>query len=271
MRKDQKPSTEPFDVLMQFNADMAAGRLKQAIVGIGDALQGYAQSGSKAKVSPEMVLALQTAKNVAELLLEQKKIATKDTLTGISNRAGFNETFQYELQKLVRHDGLKDPHAQTNLALVMIDLDGFKAINDNMGHSTGDEALMIAAQRLETVFRKTDTVSRLGGDEFTLLLPYDEGEKFNERKVKQKIHHALDGLVFWKDNRPYPITASIGTATYDHEEYADMDIEAVMQDMTNRADTAMYRDKRANKHKRQNFAITSAKAALEQPGPHIHR
>lgn len=90
-------------------------------------------------------------------------LATHDALTDLPNRTLFNIRLQLEMEHAVRN--------KNRLAVMLLDLDGFKGINDTLGHDAGDEVLRALARRLETVLRKSDTVARLGGDEFLVLVP----------------------------------------------------------------------------------------------------
>ena len=103
------------------------------------------------------ITALYMAKNKAELL------ATRDPLTGLANRA----VFQEQLRAVCERPG----HGDRGGAVMMLDLDHFKSINDSFGHDAGDALLQQVAQRLTAVIRQTDLIARLCGDEFTILLP----------------------------------------------------------------------------------------------------
>ena len=94
-----------------------------------------------------------------ELMLYQ---ATHDSLTGLHNRKGFVETLQNEMQRAIQEETL--------LALLYIDLDGFKQINDRFGHNYGDELLKDFAKKLSHCVRGGDTLTRIGGDEFTVII-----------------------------------------------------------------------------------------------------
>lgn len=90
-------------------------------------------------------------------------LATHDALTDLPNRTLFNIRLKLEMEHALRNNN--------QLAVMLLDLDGFKEINDTLGHDAGDEALRAVARRLEAILRESDTVARLGGDEFLVLVP----------------------------------------------------------------------------------------------------
>lgn len=120
------------------------------------------------------------------------------------------------------------------LAMLLLDLDQFKDVNDTLGHSVGDELLKAVSERLIHILRKSDTVARMGGDEFLLMLPeMARGE--DAAKVAAKILHAFqDPFVF--DGHELRITTSIGIAIYPHD---GEDSDTLIKN----ADIAMYRAK----------------------------
>lgn len=133
-----------------------------------------------------------------------KHLAQHDSLTGLPNRALFDDRLQQAVSQ-ARRD-------QTRLALLFVDLDEFKAINDTHGHHVGDLLLVAAAQRMEDCVRNVDTVGRLGGDEFVVLLTHVEEEQ-DALMVAEKICKTLN-QPFELDGRRIHISASIGAAIY---------------------------------------------------------
>lgn len=156
-------------------------------------------------------------------------LAHYDGLTGLPNRALFYDrlTMALSLAKRNRHE----------VALLFLDLDGFKAVNDTLGHDAGDELLKSVAARLRRLVRDSDTVARIGGDEFTVILPGIRGEP-NAEKLAEKIIAAM-ATDFHLGNREQGVRVgiSIGIALYP----ADAgDLDALIK----AADTAMYDAKR---------------------------
>jgi diguanylate cyclase (GGDEF)-like protein/PAS domain S-box-containing protein len=151
------------------------------------------------------------------------EMATHDPLTGLPNRILLSDRFTIALALSRR--------TRNRLAVLMLDLDRFKAVNDSMGHDVGDQLLKAVGKRLSSTMRKSDTVARIGGDEFVLVLPQipqaDEAAKFAQR--------ALDAFrePFVCDGHRLHITTSIGVAVYPE---GGKDIESLLKS----ADTAMY-------------------------------
>jgi diguanylate cyclase (GGDEF)-like protein len=125
-------------------------------------------------------------KQAEAILLDNERklnfIAHHDPLTGLTNRL--------LLEERLAHCILKAKRRVISLALLFLDLDKFKAINDQWGHETGDELLKAVATRLQVIVREQDTLARFGGDEFVLLLE-DMPETTGASEVAQKIIHAL--------------------------------------------------------------------------------
>lgn len=158
--------------------------------------------------------------------------ASHDMLTGLPNRFQFFDYFERTLVRARRQ--------RQSLALGYIDLDGFKPINDNYGHHTGDAILETIAQRLNEVIRGEDMVARFGGDEFTLLLP-DVATPEATTSVLQRVIEALAKPVV-VDNISHQVTCSIGVALYP-KDGDDVD------ELCRKADAALYRAKeKKNRH-----------------------
>ena len=159
--------------------------------------------------------------------------ATHDPLTGLTNRLVFYDRIAVELARARRN--------QTKLALIYIDLDKFKYINDTLGHSCGDQLLKAVAERLQDLLRETDTLARMGGDEFMYILPEVESSE-DVDKVANKVLNAIR-KPFLLDGQLQSITASSGIAIYPKD---GKDAETLMKN----ADLAMYfaKDKGRDRH-----------------------
>ncbi len=156
--------------------------------------------------------------------------ALHDILTGLPNRALFNDRLEHGLAQAARHGG--------TLAVMFVDLDDFKIINDTHGHDIGDGVLQIIARRLKENARSDDTISRFGGDEFLCLLMEVQDEQ-SISQIAQKFIHSIQAPC--NVNKPSftinpSVKASIGIAVFPkHGTTAEMLIKS--------ADTAMYRAK----------------------------
>jgi diguanylate cyclase (GGDEF)-like protein/PAS domain S-box-containing protein len=156
-----------------------------------------------------------------------RQLAFYDTLTGLPNRTLFFDRLEQALLRYRRH--------QTSTIILFIDLDGFKQINDTLGHSAGDELLCQIAQRLEKQSRESDTVARLGGDEFIILLT--DLQDTSEWGVYAKRVIDIFTTPFQVQNNSLTITPSIGVAIAS----IDGDTADVL---IHHADQAMYKAKR---------------------------
>ncbi|MCC6598026.1 MAG: GGDEF domain-containing protein [Alphaproteobacteria bacterium] len=179
---------------------------------------------------------------------EANKNQLIDPLTHTLNRQGFARALKFEIADMIRRQN-------RSLALVNIDLDGFKDLNDNFGHPEGDKALIKVASLFKHGLRKTDVVAHPSGDEFALLLTYDSKEyskstthQFIEEDIRKKIKNLMSGFVLWKNNSPFPLTASIGMAFFGPEtfnqETTKQEIDAIIAEKTQIADEKMYKDKK---------------------------
>ena len=142
-------------------------------------------------------------KNAHDRLIE---LAMTDPLTGLSNRRHFDEMINYEYARHVR--------SKRHLSLIMIDVDYFKAFNDNYGHVAGDDCLRLIAQAIEQVIvRATDLAARYGGEEFVVLLP--ETNLQGALLVADKIQKAINelGIAHSRSNAASHITVSLGVIT----------------------------------------------------------
>jgi diguanylate cyclase (GGDEF)-like protein len=158
----------------------------------------------------------------------EKLVARVDDLTGIANRRQFFEVLQTELNRSQRY---KRP-----FTIVYIDLDGFKVVNDQSGHQTGDKLLRAVANRAKSILRATDIMARMGGDEFVILLP--ELGQDPAQIVVPKIQSALLDEMRQND---WPVTFSIGALTC-------QDVPITTDGLIIRADDLMYSVKKNGKN-----------------------
>jgi diguanylate cyclase (GGDEF)-like protein len=178
--------------------------------------------------------------------------ARYDALTGLPNRLYFKDELAQELVKAAR--------AQTCVAVLFIDLDHFKDVNDTAGHSAGDVLLQEIAARLKRCTRESDFIARLGGDEFTILLPGvttpDSAGVFADKVVQAMAQP------FLVEGHERFLSASVGIAVYPHD-------GTTADALVKNADTAMYRAKSTGRNKSVYFedrmnAEARARVALER-------
>jgi diguanylate cyclase (GGDEF)-like protein/PAS domain S-box-containing protein len=173
--------------------------------------------------------------------------AFHDGATGLANRALFSDRVQHALRRTTR--------SGTDPAVIFMDLDGFKTVNDSLGHGPGDELLRQVALRLTAAVRDGDTVARLGGDEFGVLIeqshrPIDEAEA-----VAERILQALSTPVIL-DGQPITVSASLGIAVGD----AGATAASLLRD----ADVAMYRAKTSGKGRSALYESDMRTVAVER-------
>lgn len=161
---------------------------------------------------------------------EAQKIALQDALTGLPNRVSFEQSLEHGLIQAKRRSW--------GLAVLFIDIDKFKNVNDSYGHDAGDQVLLTVANRLQTSIRDEDTVSRWGGDEFVCLLLEVKQEADVTRLAQKMIDRIAESYEF--NGNVFSIQASIGIAIY------PKDGETVNILFKN-ADTAMYKAKGTDK------------------------
>ncbi len=169
-----------------------------------------------------------TKQKMAARELQNK--ANNDELTGLANRARF-------MQKLNQCESVLRG-TETPASVFLLDLDGFKQVNDTLGHAAGDYVLVETARRLVRVARRADEIARLGGDEFTMVF-VNKGGAPEMAKVAEEILKSLAEPYVWQ-GKPCPIGASIGISVFDGG-FCDMN------EQLRRADKAMYQVKLAGK------------------------
>jgi len=175
-----------------------------------------------------------------------RELAYFDPLTRLPNRTLLHDRVEQVLAKAEREGGVA--------ALLFVDLDHFKTINDSLGHFTGDQILCQVADRMVECVRRTDTVSRLGGDEFVIVAVESsiEGAAGVARKILDKVSKP-----YFIDTHELSVTPSIGISLYPQD---GRDFETLLK----HADTAMYRAKESGRNAYQFFAREMNVAALER-------
>ncbi|SER06491.1 PAS domain S-box-containing protein/diguanylate cyclase (GGDEF) domain-containing protein [Nitrosomonas sp. Nm51] len=181
-----------------------------------------------------------------ELLYKQ---ANYDPLTGLPNRNLFKDQLNREIRKSHRNG--------RTLALLFLDLDRFKDINDTLGHDKGDKLLEEVALRLLSCVRKTDTVARMGGDEFAIILPEIDKKARIETIAGNIIHKLSTPFKLEKKHAGHDISTSIGIVVYPDD---GTDMKSLMK----HADQAMYAAKLAGRNRFNYFTSAMQQAAYEK-------
>jgi diguanylate cyclase (GGDEF)-like protein len=154
---------------------------------------------------------------------EARKLAETDALTGLYNQRYFHDTLRREVTRAHRYE--------RNLALIVFDLDDFKAVNDEVGHLAGDRVLAQAADRLREAVRSVDVACRIGGDEFAVILPESSADDADQ--LYRRVHNSMRGVALGPEG--HSLRLSAGIAEIEHGDTAASIFE--------RADAALYRAK----------------------------
>ncbi|WP_278403420.1 GGDEF domain-containing protein [Pseudoalteromonas ruthenica] len=162
-------------------------------------------------------------------LERQRLVSLQDGLTKLPNRIAFDERIDLELKHFKRH--------QTPLCLVVIDVDHFKSINDNYGHSAGDKTLQVLATAMKKSIRSTDFIARFGGEEFVMLMPNVSID--NVVRPLEKLRHTIRSIPFKFKNEQVQITVSMGVTQINADDTALSAFD--------RADKALYEAKNAGR------------------------
>ena len=171
-----------------------------------------------------------------------KHLASHDPLTDLPNRVLLQDRLQQTISRAVRH--------KRSFAVLLVDLDRFKEVNDTLGHDQGDLLLKLVAYRLASLVRECDTVARLGGDEFVLVLDDLSGPN-NAGEVAQRILASFS-LPFQLQDRPTHVTCSLGVSVYPKD-------GPTLENLLKNADIAMYQSK-----ERGGNAFTYFKPAMHE-------
>ncbi|WP_036165783.1 EAL domain-containing protein [Massilia sp. 9096] len=194
--------------------------------------------------------AVATVRDITERKVAEERIrhmAHHDELTGLPNRSLIRDRLEQAVHNAQRNGG--------NLALAFVDLDGFKLVNDGLGHSAGDELLKVVGKRMQDCLRRTDTLGRLGGDEFVILLPDVIDNPLAVTPVLEKIRQAVTEPVLIGD-QAVQVSCSMGVVTYPRD---GADPKTLMMN----ADAAMYRAKELGSNNFQ-FYTREMNASVEE-------
>ncbi|HYG32398.1 MAG TPA: EAL domain-containing protein [Methylophilaceae bacterium] len=192
------------------------------------------------RLSHELARSRQHA--VEEQMAHAKQVeylAFHDSLTGLPNRSLFSKLLAQSISSAKRYNH--------KLAVLFLDLDRFKQINDTLGHEAGDDLLKEVANRLKSCLRESDVVARMGGDEFVAILPELDEENYSASVARKILAAVAEPFVL--AGQEYRVTVSIGISTFPHDGEDE-------QTLTKHADIAMYKAKQEGKN---NFQFYSDK------------
>ena len=220
----------PQPARMDLSRKAADKRIGNHFVPLGES--GWRQDRPATMREANILLAAaeKTIGTLSQRIEELENLALTDELTGLLNRRGLLALLRQELAAAAR-----DPKAAG--ILVMVDLNGFKSINDTHGHSAGDAYLQAVAAALVSTVRPSDTVARLGGDEFAILLTRIDSESGQHRL--QHIDHAFHTRSLTWGGHVLPLRASFGAAAWGRD--------SLPESVLTEADTRLYAQKAARK------------------------
>jgi diguanylate cyclase (GGDEF)-like protein len=213
------------------NAAVAAAAACAAALGGAEAVKSPSPNALMVVLGVAAVAAAAFVARISCRARRAESLALRDALTGLPNRSLLDDRLHQALQRSRR--------SAESFALMVVDLDGFKEVNDIRGHEAGDQVLQSVARRIESVVRASDTVARIGGDEF-VILSLDTGAEEEAAALVGRLRHAL--------RRPYRVEggivemdASIGWAIFPSD-------GATPEELLGRADTQMFATKRDSGH-----------------------
>lgn len=227
---------------------------------------GESINGMIATIENELTINREQTTRLIEQQRSMTRLANYDSLTGLPNRQFVMDTLKLELSRALR--------AEQDLALMFFDLDGFKSVNDSLGHETGDKVLIDVAERVSSLMRDGDLVARLGGDEF-LIVPVRGVNENTILRMATRLIEAFQAPFYYNGLDLY-VGVSIGISKAS-------DANFKLSDLVSNADIAMYRSKKAGKgrftvfnesmiedHRRKLMIANSINAAISQDEFRVH-
>jgi diguanylate cyclase (GGDEF)-like protein/PAS domain S-box-containing protein len=207
---------------------------------------------SDLSLHPEVGGIVLNTRDISERKVFEQQLAHQafhDSITGLANRALFRDRVEHALERQQRDD--------RPIAVLFMDIDDFKTINDSLGHAAGDELLTEVGERLKGCLRAADTAARLGGDEFGMLLEDAGYERAAE--VAQRVMNTLEKPFYLEDKQVF-VRASVGIAIGDEDRKGMKGAEELLRN----ADVAMYTAKSQGKARYQVFERAMHTAVLER-------
>lgn len=194
---------------------------------MSDEMTGVVDADDRERLVEEISLLRAKVARLQERVEQLDQLAHRDSLIDLPNRRGFMRELERLIARVDRYG--------INAAMLFVDLDGLKMINDTFGHRAGDEALIEVANLLASGVRHSDVVARIGGDEFGILLESSDEDAAHETATR--LVNQISDCDFMHDGEALPLSVAIGVGMIDALDTPD----AIME----RADEAMYRRKAA--------------------------
>ncbi|MDC7233737.1 MAG: diguanylate cyclase [Spirochaetales bacterium] len=228
----EKLSDEAGELIMDDYSDTAEKKLNGRLYEISSAPLVTPGSSKEGLIIHfhDITALKETEKKLSDANKQLKEIAGTDALTGLLNRRNFFEQAAREFSRSRR--------SGSSFTMILIDLDNFKAVNDNMGHLAGDDVLRVTAESLVELSRSGDIVGRYGGDEF-IIMPFETDEDHALELAKRYVSEIPLRI---RGVSEIPVTLSIGIILHDGSP------DTSLEDVFDRADTAMYASKAAGKN-----------------------
>jgi diguanylate cyclase (GGDEF)-like protein/PAS domain S-box-containing protein len=249
--EDRYAAREDYDRVMRGEIDFYR-KDKRLLRSDGQIIYGHTAVRAVRKSTGEVDYFVINIEDVTEKKKSQEMIwrqANFDLLTGLPNRFMFLDRLKEEIKKSHRGD--------VSLALLFIDLDRFKEVNDTLGHQTGDKLLIEAASRISSCIRESDTVSRFGGDEFTVILSHVHAADHIEEVAQNILDRLSFPFVLGEDEESVFISASIGITVYPAD---GSDADKLLQN----ADQSMYVAKNSGRNRFAYFTSALQEKALRR-------
>lgn len=171
--------------------------------------------------------------DMKKILANLCQLTIEDSLTGLYNRRYFNQVIQNEIERNYRD--------HRSLALAIIDIDHFKSINDNWGHDGGDKVLKDISRIMKSNIRQSDTLARIGGEEFAVIMP--NIRQHLAREVMERLRLDIENSAMYVDDNKLRITVSIGTAVTEPNQMMTAD------ELYNKSDQMLYQAKNSGRNK----------------------
>lgn len=205
-------------------------------------------SPQQQKVLELIATTLATKMDLARAHEKLRDLATHDGLTGLALRRVFDERIESMLQRAER--------TESRMALILTDIDHFKRLNDNYGHTFGDEVLRQVSDVVGRAVRKVDTAARYGGEEFAILL--EDANEEGAVQLAERIRRDIEALTFDFEGRPVKVTLSLGIAAFPRD-------GGMPKELTDNADKALYKAKSDGRNRTVSFSQVVVEVPVAPP------